>query len=484
MNPDPLAAAGASASDVLHVHRQSPRSLVLAGRLFCILVPAAIWLLPLQLPPHIKHAFAVLAFVLIAWITQATEFAVAGIIGCFLFWALGIVPFDVAFAGFTSQPAWFSFAALLMGLLARESGLAHRLAYAVIQRLGTSYPRILLALLITNFLLTFVVPSGLARVVIMASVALAVVDAFQAQRGSNIACGTFVVLTYTADLFDKTMLAGTASITSAGLLQRLAGIRVLWGEWLVAFLPCSIVTVLIAWWLTLRLFPPERTALAPDRAYFQRELEKMGRWSAAERRAAILMGCAMVLWMTGSLTHISPTMVALGVGLLALLPHVGVLDASALRRLNYSSMFFVAAAISMGNVLEATHGLSLLATGVFRWIQPVLTNVFSITAVLYWTAILYHFFLGSEISMLATSIPLVLEYARTHGLDLLQLSLIWTFAAGSKLFAYQSAVMVVGYSYGYFEARDLVKMGVWMTLIEFVILMLLVPFYWPLIGIR
>lgn len=479
-----MAAATAPASDIPHLHLQRPTSVTLAGRILCVLVPVAIWLSPLALTPQIKHMFAVLAFMLIAWITQATEFAVAGFIGCFLFWALGIVRFDVAFAGFTSQPAWFSFAALLMGLLARESGLAQRLAYTVIHRIGTSYPRILLGLVITNYLLTFIVPSGLARLVIMASVALGVVEAFQAQRGSNVACGMFVVLTYTADLFDKMMLAGTASITSGGLMQRLGGINVLWSEWLIAFLPCSIVTVLAAWWLALRLFPPERTALAPDRAYFRHELEKLGRWSAAERRAAFLMGSAMALWMTGSLTHISPTMVALGVGLFALLPHVGVLDAGALRRLNYSSFFFVAAAISMGNVLEATRGLSVLATGVFHWIQPVLTNIFSITAVLYWAAFLYHFLLGSEISMLATSIPLILEFAKAHGLDPLQLSLIWTFAAGSKLFAYQSAVLVVGYGYGYFEARDLMKLGAWMTLVEFVTLMLLVPFYWPLIGMR
>jgi anion transporter len=484
VRPDPLSGAGGPPGEqqILRAHR--PPFIPLAGRILCVLVPVGIWFAPLQLAPPIQHMFAVLAFMLIAWITQATEFAVAGFIGCFLFWALHIVRFDVAFAGFTSQPAWFSFAALLMGLLARESGLAHRLAFTVIQRIGTSYPRILLGLVVTNFLLTFIVPSGLARLVIMASVALAVVEAFRAQRGSNIACGTFVVLTYTADLFDKMMLAGTASITSAGLMQRLAGISILWGEWLLAFLPCGIATVFIAWRLALWLFPPERNALVPDRAYFQHELEKRGRWTAAERRAAFLMGSAMVLWMTGSLTHIPPTMVALGVGLFALLPHVGVLEAGALRRLNYSSFFFVAAAISMGNVLEATHGLDLLATGVFHWIQPVLTNTFSITAVLYWTAFLYHFLLGSEISMLATSIPLVLEYARTHGLDPLQLSLIWTFAAGGKLFAYQSAVLVVGYSYGYFEVRDLVKMGAWMTLIEFLMLMVLVPFYWPLIGMR
>jgi di/tricarboxylate transporter len=86
--------------------------------------------------------------------------------------------------------------------------------------------------------------------------------------------------------------------------------------------------------------------------------------------------------------------------------------------------------------------------------------------------------------MLGTSIPLIMELARSSHFNPLQLGLIWTFAAGGKLFAYQSGVLIVGYSYGYFEARDLVSMGAWLTVVEFIILVLLVPFYWPLIGIR
>ena len=146
-------------------------------------------------------------------------------------------------------------------------------------------------------------------------------------------------------------------------------------------------------------------------------------------------------------------------------------------------VFFVAEAVSMGNVLEATKGLDVLTTTVFHWMQPLLTNIFSITAVLYWAAFIYHFLLASEISMLGTSIPLVMDFAKSHGLNPLQLGLIWSFAAGGKLFAYQSGVLIVGYSYGYFEARDLVSIGFWLTLVEFVVLMILVPFYWPLIGI-
>jgi di/tricarboxylate transporter len=104
--------------------------------------------------------------------------------------------------------------------------------------------------------------------------------------------------------------------------------------------------------------------------------------------------------------------------------------------------------------------------------------------VMYWTAFVYHFLLASEISMLGTSIPLVMEFAKAQSMNPLQLGMIWTFAAGGKLFAYQSGVLIVGYSYGYFAARDLVRMGAWLTLVEFLVLLLLVPLYWPLIGLR
>ena len=455
-----------------------------AGQVLCIIVPVAIWFAPLGLAPQVQHGFAILAFMVIAWITEATEFALAGFIGCFLFWALGVVKFDVAFSGFADATAWFLFAAMLIGLVASKSGLARRIAFTIMKHVGVTYPRILFGMIVTDFLLTFVVPSGLARVVILASIALALCEAFHAERGSNIARGMFLILTYTGNTFDKMILAGAGSITAAGQMQKFGGVEVLYAVWLLAFLPASIVTVLAAWRLTLWLYPPEQAGLSHGREYFQGELDKMGPWSLRETKAAILVGCAIVLWVTDFLHHLPPTMVALGVGLAATLPRIGILDADDVRRLNYMPVFFVAEAVSMGNVLEATKGLGVLTTAVFHWMQPLLTNVFSITAVLYWTAFIYHFLLASEISMLGTSIPLVMQYAKSHGLNPLQLGLIWSFAAGGKLFAYQSGVLIVGYSYGYFEARDLVKIGFWLTLVEFAVLMVLVPFYWPLIGIR
>ena len=85
--------------------------------------------------------------------------------------------------------------------------------------------------------------------------------------------------------------------------------------------------------------------------------------------------------------------------------------------------------------------------------------------------------------MLSTSLLLLMTYAREHGLNPLTLGMVWTFGAGPKLFIYESAVLVVGYSYGYFGNKDMLKVGGLLSIVTAVILMLLVPLYWPLIGI-
>ena len=172
----------------------------------------------------------------------------------------------------------------------------------------------------------------------------------------------------------------------------------------------------------------------------------------------------------------------MGVGLFALLPGVGILDTEDLRRLNYLPIFFVAAAVSMGEVLAQTKGLGILTDLMFAWMAPLMTNIFVSTVVLYWTAFVYHFFTASEISMLATSLPILMEFAKTHGLDALWVGMVWTFAAGGKLFAYQSAPLIVGYAYGYFRHVDMLKLGALLTVVEFLALLFCTGIYWPLLG--
>jgi len=71
---------------------ENPNSrLVIVGQILCILVPLAVWFSPLPLEPVTKHGFAIVGFMVVAWITRAMDYALAG---------LGVVRFSVAFSGF------------------------------------------------------------------------------------------------------------------------------------------------------------------------------------------------------------------------------------------------------------------------------------------------------------------------------------------------------------------------------------------------
>jgi len=454
------------------------------GRVLCIVVPLIVWFAPLNMAAPAKHGLAITSFMIVAWITEAMEFALAGLIGCYLFWALGVVGFDVAFRGFATDTPWFLFGAILFGTMATKTGLARRMAFLVMRRVGSTYSRILLGLIVAAVLLTFIVPSGVACVVIMASIALGFIEAFGVGPRSNIARGMFLTITYSAGLFDKMVIAGASSITARGLIERAGGVKVLWSRWFLAYLPCSLITIFIAWRLMLWFFPPEKPVLSGGEHYVRGEIEKMGSWTPLQSRAALLTLVAMALWLTDFIHGVSPSIIGLGIAFCALLPGIGVLTVEDLKRVNLLPVFFVASALGMGEVLNQTKALSILTNFMFAWMEPLLSNVFVTTIVLYWTAFVYHFFLASEISMLGTSMPLLMNFAKAHNFNPLLLGMIWSFAAGGKIFVYQSAVMTVGYSYGYFEARDLLRIGFALTVIESIILMLLVSFYWPLIGIQ
>jgi len=162
-------------------------------------------------------------------------------------------------------------------------------------------------------------------------------EAFKSGVGSNVSRGMFLILSYTANIFDKMIIAGAGAITARLLIEMVGGVEVLWSYWFIAFLPCSIITVLAAWCLMLWLYPPETAALEGGYEYLRAQIVKMGPWSALEKKAALLLAVAIVLWLTDFLHHISPAVIGMGVGvgLFALLPRVGILDIEDMKRLNY-----------------------------------------------------------------------------------------------------------------------------------------------------
>lgn len=454
------------------------------GAIGAPLVLLLLWFAPLSIDPKPRHALAIVSFMMVLWITEVVDHGITAFAGCYLFWMLRVVDFRVAFSGFSQDTPWFLFCALLIARAASKTGLAQRIAYNLMSLVGASFPRLFLGMILVSFTLNFIIPSGLAQMATLAPILIGLVAAFALPPRSNIGRSLFTTLSCTSGLFNKMMLAGSASLLARGMVENVTHIRVYWSMWFKAFLPAIPLSILAIWWVVLRLYPPEDSPAAHGRAFLQEGLQKLGSWSAEEKRSSLLIAVALLLWMTDFLHHISPSLIGMGIGLLLCVPKIGVLQSSDIREMNFLPILFVGGVLSMSEALAATKTLAVMAAWMSRWFAPLFSNFLQATGVLYWTAFVYHLFLGSELSMLSTSIPAVVQFTMQRGMNPLSSAMIWTFAASGQIFVYQSAVLILGYSYGYFEPKDLFRIGGAMAVVEFLILLLVVALYWPLIGLR
>lgn len=85
--------------------------------------------------------------------------------------------------------------------------------------------------------------------------------------------------------------------------------------------------------------------------------------------------------------------------------------------------------------------------------------------------------------MIAVTMPMVMKFAVDNHLDPFTMGLVWSFATGGKLFIYQSLVLIAGYSFGCYNAWDVFRIGLFFLIVQSLLLLLLVPLYWPLLGI-
>ena len=368
--------------------------------------------------------------------------------------------------------------------MAESTGLAKRMAYNIICRLGTSYGAILAGMMVLNFLLTFIMPSANAKCLILCTISIGMLETFRMGKKSNIGRGLVLAMTYQASCFSVFIIAGAAAILAKGLIESFGKVTVTYGMWLVAFMPIWILTIVATWFLIMKLFPPEKRTLEGGEAYCRAQLAEMGPMSRDELKATLILGVATLLWMTDALHHISASKIGLSAGLFACLPLVGALKKEDFRKANFPIVILIAGALCMGNVMGDTQVLKALTAVLFKWMTPVLSSA-SITApmFMYWYNNFFHLFLGNESSMLVATLPALMGFCVKNGFNPLAIGMLWAFSTGGKFFLYQMSALALGYSFGYFTTKDLFKLGVSLFFVESFLLLVIIPWYWPLIGL-
>jgi DASS family divalent anion:Na+ symporter len=157
-----------------------------------------IWHLPAVAPMDAKgfQFLATLTVAVALWMLELLDDYVVGLMLLLSWVVLDIVPSKVALAGFSESSWFFVIGALGIGAAVNKTGLLSRLSVQVLSRIPICYCRTYSFFLLTSgLLLTPLLPTGKARIMIAVPVSQSISDAsgFQ-QRSSGSAALTLAAL--------------------------------------------------------------------------------------------------------------------------------------------------------------------------------------------------------------------------------------------------------------------------------------------------
>jgi len=465
----------------------------LYGFISAVLVFLILWFVPIipNMVQFQQRVLALMAFTIICWITRPWMPALTAMLFVILAWGLGIADENIALYGFSNTTPWFIWGGLLMALAVKETGLHLRLSYNLLAKAAPTTMGVMIVNYVVQYVLSLVIPSTTARVTTTAPIAAAQIEALGLPIKSNAGKMMMISLIMAAFIATRgTLTGGATQILAWGILKN-NGIYITWLQWflyMVFPVVCALILMFIGFWI---MFKPE-PAVAVDREtgeqgqtikeIARKELVRMGPMKIGEKKVALILIGAILIWCTESLHGISSDLVGIAIGAVMCLPVIGVLDAkTAFKKINWGNIVFVAAALSIGQVTEKS--------GIGKWLAGILKPVLSMgnTELVFLLLLLCLGFMGrlllrSGAANAAVLLIPTLVLAKGLGYNLILVGVLFPMILAG-VFIYQHTYGVICYDYGAFEEVDFIKASLVRYAAVIISIVLSYYIWWPLVGL-
>ncbi|SLN40818.1 SLC13 family permease [Oceanibacterium hippocampi] len=442
----------------------------LPGALSALSILVAVWFFvapPDGLPPETARAFGLSLAAIGFWATGSLPEHIT-VIGFFLAaMLLAVAPPDVVFSGFTSSAFWLVFGGMLLGASMGHTGLGARIAGRLAGLLGGTYGGAVAGMIAAGIGLAFLMPSTMARLMLLLPIVNALAEAMGFERGSRGATGLTMATAVASFLPAFAILPATVpALVLMGTSETLFGIQQIYGTYLFTHFPVlGVLKCLLIWLIVMTLFRTPAVSRAEPAA--------AGPMSRAEKRLGIVLALALGFWLTDFLHGISPAWVALGAGFVCLLPGTDLLPKDVFTsRINFAPLLYVAGILGLGGVVaysgvggllaESILGAGLLAPGAdaqnFAVIAAAAAGLNMVATIP-----------GSA----AVMTPLAGEFAAASGLSISAVFVMQMSGFSTLLLPYQGAPVVVAMQLNQVSLGDAARVTVTLALCSVLIL-------WPL----
>jgi sodium-dependent dicarboxylate transporter 2/3/5 len=275
-----------------------------AGLALAPVVLAALLIAPLPVPQPAHSLAAVLAMMVVLWITEALPLAVTALIGPVLAIVLGIVPARTAFAPFADPIIFLFIGSFMLAEAMFVHGIDRRIAFGALSSrlVGGSAARIVLVYGLVACALSMWI-SNTATTAMMFPIGLSIVahltEGREREQGSrNFAVAMMLMASFGASVGGIGTPIGTPpNLIGIGMLSRIAGVDVSFFEWMMLGVPV-VVLMFGCLFLYFRLGLLRTVALEAAKSdRFREELRRLGPLSAGQRNTLAAFGITVTLWL-------------------------------------------------------------------------------------------------------------------------------------------------------------------------------------------
>ena len=332
---------------------------------------------PDGLSPTAWRTAAVGGLMAVWWITEALPIPATALVPLPLFPLLGITDIDGAAAPYANPLIFLFMGGFLLAQAMQTWRLHRRIALAIVRWVGTRPASIVIGFILASAILSMWV-SNTATALMMLPIGVSIVELAQdrlAARGRDLSPNFGVVLVlsiaYACNIGGMGTLIGTPpNALLAGFFSESYGVEVGFAQWMVVGLPLVAVALPLLYQVLTWVYPLNLERLPGGAQIIDDEQEKLGAWSTAETRVALVFALTAGLWMTRPLLAevvpgLSDAGIAIGAGIVLFLLPAGTEDRALL-------VWKDAEQLPWGVLLLFGGGLSLASaisdTGLAEWI--------------------------------------------------------------------------------------------------------------------
>jgi DASS family divalent anion:Na+ symporter len=331
-----------------------------------VAVGAIIWYSPIPSGIAVKawHLFAIFVTTILGLILQPLPMGAVVLIGTITTALTETLSIGDALNGFSNSTVWLIFVAFLFARAFAKTGLGRRVAFWFIRAFGHKTLGLAYAIAASDLVLSPAIPSGAARTGgVLYPIVRSLSSSFDSEPGPTAGrIGRFLHLTtyqahgVTCAMF-MTAMAANPLITE--LAKKTAQVDITWGSWALAGIVPGLVSLLVMIYVIYRIDRPEISETPQAAQLAREELARMGPVTRDEKIVLATFALALLLWLTGSVTKIDATVVAIvGLSLMLLLGTMSWEDVLAERK-GWDTLMWFGGLVGMATMLSKL--------GLFKW---------------------------------------------------------------------------------------------------------------------